>query len=69
MVWYIEYLCREAEWVGSRRKNNEEYDKDCIQEEFQLVRSKLGRDGEGSMEIIGVGCCSIIISDGELELA
>ena len=69
MVWYIEYLWRETEWVGSRRKNNEEYDKDCVQEEFQLVRTKLGRDGEGSMEIIGVGCCSIIISDGELELA
>ena len=55
MVWYIEYLWRKTEWVGSRRKNNDEYDKDCVQEEFQLVRTKLGRDGEGSMDIIGGG--------------
>ena len=61
MVCYIEYLCREAEWVGSFRKNNKEYGKDRVQEPFQSISAKLGRDGEGGIEFRGVGCCSIII--------
>ena len=33
--------------VGQNRKTDEEYDKDCVEEEFQLARVKFDRDGEG----------------------
>ena len=51
MVCYIEYLCREAEWVGSCRENNNKNGKDRVQEAFQSIRTKLGKDGEGGINL------------------
>ena len=45
--------------VGLNRETNEEHDEGCVEEEFQLARVKLGKDGEGSSEVLGVGNRSI----------
>ena len=43
---------------------------DCVEEELQLARAQLYRDGEGGIEALGMGNCFINIWDGsELELA
>ena len=44
MVWYIQYFRREAKWVGRSREITEGHDKDCIEQEFQLARTKLAID-------------------------
>ena len=44
IVWYIQYFRREDKWVGRGREITEGYDKDCIEQEFQLARAKLARD-------------------------
>ena len=51
VLWYIQYLWREAEWIEYGRENNEEHGKDCVEEEFQWARVKLGKYGEGAMEV------------------
>ena len=50
--------------VEKNRKTDEEYDNDCVEKEFQLVREKFDKDGEGSREAVGMDCYSIIIWDG-----
>ena len=56
--------------VEQNKETNEEYDKDWVEEWFQLARVKFDRDGEGGREAIGMGNCSINIWDGsDLELA
>ena len=56
--------------IGKNKESNEEYDKDLVEEEFQLATVKFGRNGERSREALGVGNCSINIWNGsELELA
>ena len=50
--------------VEKSRKTDEEYDNDCVEKEFQLVREKFDKDGEGSREAVGMDCYSIIIWDG-----
>ena len=47
--------------VEKNSKTDEEYDDDCVEKEFQLVREKFDKDGEGSREAVGMGCYSIII--------
>ena len=47
--------------VEKNRKTDEEYDDDCVEKEFQLVKEKFDKDGEGSREAVGMGCYSIII--------
>ena len=44
IVWYIQYFRREDKWVGRGREITEGYDKDCIEQEFQLARTKLAKD-------------------------
>ena len=44
-------LLHKVEWVGHDRKIDEEHDKDCVEQEFQLVRAKLPRDGEETVKI------------------
>lgn len=34
VISYIQYLWREAEWVGRGRESDEEHDKHCVEEEF-----------------------------------
>ena len=36
--------------IGKNKEINEEYDKDLVEEEFQLATVKFGRNGEGSRE-------------------
>ena len=56
--------------VEQNKETNEEYDKDWVEEWFQLARVKFDRDGEGGREALGMGNCSINIWDGsDLELA
>ena len=56
--------------VGQNRETDEEHDKYCVEEGFQLARVKFDRDGEGGSEAPGMGNCSINIWDGsEQELA
>ena len=49
--------------LGKNRQNDEERDKYCVEEGFQLARVKFGRDVRDS-EAPGVGNCSINICDG-----
>ena len=39
-----------VEWVGQNRETDEKYDKEYVEEGFQLPRVKLDRDGEGGRE-------------------
>ena len=59
-------------WSNGKGKNtetDEEYDKFCVKEVFQLARVKLDRDSEGGSEAPDVGNCGINIWDGsEREL-
>ena len=60
-------------WSNGKGKNtetDEEYDKYCVEEVFQLARVKLDSDSEGGSEAPDVGNCSINIWDGsKRELA
>ena len=47
--------------LGQNRETDEEYDEDCVEEGFQLVREKLNRNGKGGRKAIGMGNCSINI--------
>ena len=72
-IWFgISNTC-DGVWlnaVGQNRETNEEHDKDCVKEEFQLARVIHDKDGEGGREALGIGNHSINIWDGsELELA
>ena len=44
-------LLDKVEWVGRDRKIDEEHDKDCVEQEFQLVRMKLPRNSEEAVKI------------------
>ena len=44
--------------LGKYRETNEEHDKDCVEEEFQLARAKLDRNGEARRKALGMGNCS-----------
>ena len=44
--------------LGQYRETNEEHDKDCVEEGFQLARAKLDRNGEGRRKALGMGNCS-----------
>ena len=46
---------------GQNWETNEEYDEDCVKEEFQLAKVKLGKDGQGSKEALGMRNHSINI--------
>ena len=51
-------------WSNGKGKNtetDEECDKYCVEEVFQLARVKLDRDSEGGSEAPDVGNCSINI--------
>ena len=55
--------------IGKNRETDEERDEDCVEERFQLARVKFDRDIERGREALGMGNCSINISDGsELDL-
>ena len=45
--------------VLQNRETDEEYDEDCVEEEFQWARVKLDRDGKEGMEALGMGNCCI----------
>ena len=69
VFWYVQYFWCEVEWEGHDREIDEIHDKGCVEHKFQwtwLRRSCAemlkGCDG------IGVGCCSIIILDEQVEL-
>ena len=51
-------------WLGQNRETNEEHDKNCVKEWFQLARVIFDRDGEGSREALGMGDCNINILVG-----
>ena len=56
--------------VGQNRETDEEHDKYCVEEGFQLARVKFDRHGEGDSEALGMSNCSINIWDGsEQEFA
>ena len=47
--------------VGQNKEIDKEHNEDCVEEEFQLARIKFDRYGEGGMEVLGMGNCSINI--------
>ena len=56
--------------LGKNRETDQEHDEDCVEEDFQLARAKLNRDGKGGRKSLGMGNYSINISDGsEMDLA
>ena len=61
MVWYMQSLWCEVEWVGGSRNTDEKYYEDSVEYGFQLPSAKLGKGGEGGSEGIEVGYCIIII--------
>ena len=63
MVWYIQKLWCVVEWGRKNRETDEEHDKNCVEEGFQLARGKFDRHGEGGREAVGMGYCSISIYD------
>ena len=70
MVWCIQYLCVWSNGVGQNRETDEEHDKYCVEEGFQLARVKFDRHGEGDSEALGMSNCGINIWDGsEQEFA
>ena len=72
-IWFgISNTCSDV-WlngVGQNRGTDEEHDKDCAEEEFQLARVKFDRDFEGGKKALELENPNINIWDGsELELA
>ena len=55
------YVSAWSNGVGQNRETDEEHDKYCVEEGFQLARVKFDRDGEGGSEAPGMGNCSINI--------
>ena len=53
-----------VEWVGHDRKADKEHDKDCVEEEFQLVRARVDRGCEGDWEDVGMEWSNTIIQEG-----
>ena len=47
--------------VWKNRESDEEQDRDCDKEEFQVTRGKFDRDRGGSREAVGIKYCSINI--------
>ena len=45
--------------VGQSRETNEEHDKDCVEEGFQLASVKFERDSKEGREDLRMGYCSI----------
>ena len=46
VIWYIQCLWHVVEYVGLGRETNEEHEKGCVEEEFQVARAELNRCGE-----------------------
>ena len=51
LVYTILVACGQIGCVGQNRKNDAEYDQDCIEEDFQLARVQFVRDGAGDWEL------------------
>lgn len=51
VIWYIQYLQHVVEYVGLGRETNEEQEKDCVEEEFQVARAELNRCDEGTGQV------------------
>ena len=47
--------------LGQNRGTDEEYDGDCVEEEFRLARAKLRKYGKGDRKPLGMGNGSINI--------
>lgn len=52
---YIQYLWREAEWVGHGKETDKERGEDCAKKEFQLTKAKLDRGDEETVKVKGWG--------------
>ena len=53
MVWYLWWHV--VEWVGQNKETDEEHDENCVEEEFQLTRVKIDKDGKRGRVALGIG--------------
>ena len=63
-IWFGIYNTCGDIWLngaGQNRETTEEHDHDCVEEEFQLTRVKIDKDGEERREALGMGNRSINI--------
>ena len=44
-----------VEWVGQNKETDEEHDENCAEEEFQLTRVKIDKDGKRGRVALGIG--------------
>lgn len=48
---YIQYLRREAEWVGHDKKADEKCDEYCVEMGFQLANAKLDGGDKSTVKV------------------
>ena len=61
-----------VEWVGQNKETDEEHDENCVEEEFQLTRVKIDKDGKRGRVALGIGNQNHSVNiwdESKLELA
>ena len=51
VVWYIRDFWSEVQQEAHNKEIDEIYDKNCVEQQFQLARANLGRDGKGAVTV------------------